>query len=138
MIDNTCNGWKNYPTWRINLEICDDLTSTLANEVRDGDIEPFEDVVALADWLSDEVDDVLTNYGENEEGLAIDYARAFVSQVDFYEIATNLIADDAHIIASTDDSETCPTCSGVGELAPLVICPDCHGTGSSDDKEATD
>jgi len=78
----TYNGWTNFATWRINLEICDDLVSSMID-----DRQMFRDVDALATYLEEAVDDVLTNYGEITGGLALDYARAFVSDVNFREIA---------------------------------------------------
>ncbi len=71
------NGWSNYATWRINLEIL-------------GDIE-FDHPVTY-DYLEEIVEDVVfTN--KTEGGLAEDYARAFISQVDFREIASGINAE---------------------------------------------
>ena len=68
------NGWSNYATWRVNLEIL-------------GDIE-FESEVS-ADDLKEIVEDVVfTN--KSEGGLIEDYARAFISEVNFYEIASGI------------------------------------------------
>ena len=71
------NGWTNYATWRVNLEIL-------------GDIE-FEDVVS-ADNLKEIVEDcVFSNYEMgNGSHLVEDYARAFISQVNYYEIAQGI------------------------------------------------
>ena len=71
------NGWSNYATWRINLEIL-------------GDIE-FDHTVTY-DYLEEIVEDtVFTN--KTEGGLTEDYARAFISQVDFREIASEINAE---------------------------------------------
>lgn len=71
------NGWSNYATWRINLEIL-------------GDIE-FDHPVTY-DYLEEIVEDVVfTN--KTEGGLAEDYAKAFISQVDFREIASGINAE---------------------------------------------
>ena len=71
------NGWSNYATWRINLEIL-------------GDIE-FDHTVTY-DYLEEIVEDVVfTN--KTEGGLTEDYARAFISQVDFREIASEINAE---------------------------------------------
>jgi hypothetical protein len=71
------NGWTNYATWRVNLEIL-------------GDIE-FEDVVS-ADDLKEIVEDVVFSQYElgNGSHLVEDYARAFISEVNFYEIAQSI------------------------------------------------
>lgn len=68
------NGWSNYATWKINLEIL-------------GDIE-FDTIVSV-DQLKEIVEDVVfSNYkSRGESYLVEDYAKAFIDQVDFYEIA---------------------------------------------------
>lgn len=62
------NGWANYPTWRINLEFFDDwedeLTHDLAKEI------VTEHIIE-----------------ETQEGVARDYALAFIENVDWTEIA---------------------------------------------------
>lgn len=96
MGDNTHNGWTNYATWRVNLEICDDITSSLVGE------QTFDSVDDLAEYLENEVDEVITNYGELK-GLAVDYARAFLSDVDWHEIASN--ADELIESDEVDEDE---------------------------------
>jgi hypothetical protein len=82
------NGWSNNATWRLNLEIL-------------GDIE-FEESVT-ADDLKEIVEEcVFSNY-EMKSGshLIEDYARAFLSQVNYYEIAeainTDMLIDKLNI-----------------------------------------
>ena len=68
------NGWTNYATWRVHLEIL-------------GDIQ-FDEHVS-ADYLKEIVEDcVFSNY-EIYSGshLVEDYARSFISNVNYYEIA---------------------------------------------------
>jgi len=71
------NEWTNYATWRVNLEIL-------------GDIE-FDEQVS-ADYLKEIVEDVVFSQYElgNGSHLVEDYARAFISQVNFYEIAEHI------------------------------------------------
>jgi hypothetical protein len=69
------NGWTNYATWRINLEIL-------------GDIE-FENKMS-ADDLKEIVEDCVFNNTVEKDCLAADYARAFIQQVNFYEIAQSI------------------------------------------------
>lgn len=73
MSNRVYNGWTNYETWRINLEIFDGL---------DEEFWRGQYVESLRDY----VDEALTNFGETETGLALDYARAFVQDVNFHEI----------------------------------------------------
>ena len=76
-MNKECNGWTNYATWRINLEIIDGIeikTKTCAVTIK----EIVEDVV----------------FSQYEVGsgysLMYDYAKAFVSKVNFYEIAQSI------------------------------------------------
>ncbi len=64
------NGWTNYATWRVNLEILSDME--------------FDEKVS-ADYLKDLVEDCV--FIDVKDCLATDYARAFIAQVNFYEIA---------------------------------------------------
>ena len=75
--NNEYNGWSNYATWRVNLEIL-------------GDIQ-FEDKTS-ADDLKEIVEDVVFSQYEFGSGYSLmyDYAKAFVSEVNFYEIAQSI------------------------------------------------
>lgn len=95
----TYNGWTNYETWRVNLEVTSDYLDTLA---RDDDVT-FSDTGELADHLEEYVDEVLTGFGEVKEGLALDYARAFVREVNWYEIAEGVLSDYPNLKTSEDD-----------------------------------
>ena len=71
------NGWTNYATWRINLEIIDGI-----------EIE----TKMCAATIQEIVEDVVFSQYElgNGSHLIEDYARAFVSEVNFYEIAQSI------------------------------------------------
>ena len=86
MTDKTYNGWTNYATWRVALEIFDGFD--VANYY-DGDLS---DVSDLSKWLAEYADDVISESG-SREGLAVDYARAFLSDVNWHEIAAHIIDD---------------------------------------------
>ena len=68
------NGWTNYATWRINLEVIQDTE--------------FKEKVS-ADTVKDIIEEaIFVNFDTCDTPRLIeDYARAFVSQVNFYEIA---------------------------------------------------
>jgi hypothetical protein len=68
-----CNGWTNYATWRVNLEILSDME--------------FDEQVS-ADYLKDLVEELV--FIDVKDCLAADYARAFIAQVNFYEIAESI------------------------------------------------
>ena len=71
------NGWTNYATWRINLEVIDGI------EI---------DTKQCAASIKEIIDDVVFSQYElgNGSHLVEDYARAFVSEVNFYEIAQSI------------------------------------------------
>ena len=75
MKNETHNGWTNYATWRVNLEIFDGLSSDTDGEK------------VTAESCKDYAEDVLS---ENGEGLALDYAQAFIASVNWQEIADAL------------------------------------------------
>lgn len=78
--DNTYNGWTNYATWRIALEIFDGF-----------DVEhPPLDTQGLSEALKDYAEEIVSDYGQIQ-GLALDYALAFMDDVNWYEIAENLL-----------------------------------------------
>ena len=69
------NGWTNYQTWRVNLELWDGY------EIEHGD---FDDVESIADFLKESSEETITS---QSDGLAQDYALAFLSEVNWHEIA---------------------------------------------------
>ncbi len=88
MTKETYNGWTNYATWRVNLEIVDGIAFVKE------DISGSEDKLTIsdvADFLQNVVEDAITQNGELTEGLALDYARAFCSDANYYEIAKSVV-----------------------------------------------
>jgi hypothetical protein len=57
------NGWSNYETWRVNLEIFDGY---------EWEGENYTNTYELSKCLEQYADDAITNFGEITEGLAID------------------------------------------------------------------
>ena len=89
--ENRYNGWTNYATWRVNLELFDAIDSRyLTDEVGTAD------TYTLSKRLQEFAENVISDSGE---GLAVDYARAFLADVNFYEIAQHLI-DAARVEAA--------------------------------------
>jgi hypothetical protein len=72
------NGWTNYATWRVNLEVFDGMHSDIDGEK------------VTAESCEDYAKEVLS---ENGEGLALDYAMAFLANVNWHEIAGHLNED---------------------------------------------
>jgi hypothetical protein len=86
MSDTKYNGWTNYATWRINLEVFDGLT---ADDICD--MEGADDVALLADCCKDWVEQALSSGVPAGQSLVLDYAMAFVSDVNWREIAQHLM-----------------------------------------------
>ena len=84
------NGWTNYATWRVNLEIFDG-------------IDPYEydwhkvTKFDLADLLKDYAVELIDQTGK---GIALEYAIAFLADVNWQEIAK-------HMIEAYTDEEEC-------------------------------
>jgi hypothetical protein len=79
MTDTKYNGWTNYATWRINLEIFDGASpEELLGEM----------IEVSAENLEDYVEEIL--FGEAPDGLIKDYASAFVNDVNWQEIADSI------------------------------------------------
>lgn len=93
---NTYNGWRNYATWRINLEIFDDDYQII--EMLTGGASDLEDAAEMLDGenLQSFADEII--FGEvgnpaNEKhlGLLVSYANAFLDEVDWDQISEALI-----------------------------------------------
>jgi len=82
MTNTTYNGWTNYATWRIALEWFDSYN-------------PFEyekDSYELSKMLKEYVEESLSMEACSDFTLA--YAIAFISDVNWYEIAENIIQEE--------------------------------------------
>jgi hypothetical protein len=79
------NGWTNYATWRVNLEIFDNLSPSEFG-FDDAKIDPSD--------LRDAMKERAEYYIEcsSEPGLARDYALAFLTDVNWYELAEHMIS----------------------------------------------
>jgi hypothetical protein len=89
MRDNTYNGWTNYETWRVNLEIFDGMT--LGDLWGFADASPSEvDTYELSKILKEYAEELIYESGGGNGTLAVDYALAFLSGVDWYSIAEHM------------------------------------------------
>lgn len=78
------NGWTNYATWRINLEIFD------GHDVEDAFPRKPEHS-ELIEYARGFVEEVLALHGS--EGITLEYALAFVSDVNYAEITKHWLDD---------------------------------------------
>ena len=85
------NGWTNYATWRVWLEIFDGFNHREY-------WHDIKDAYDLSLCLKSHVEDVMEHQTGNAEGLAYSYAMAFLSDVNWREIAE-------HMIDEYDDEE---------------------------------
>lgn len=84
MTANTYNGWTNYATWRINLEIFD------GTSLEDMSWDDFDDAFELGQRVQEYAEEVVFT-SNDAYSLAESYARAFMSDVNWTEIASALI-----------------------------------------------
>ena len=77
---NEYNGWSNYATWRVNLEIL-------------GDIQWVEEEIEIlnGEMLEEYVENIVFEQYSGHFGLMEDYARAFLANVDYREIYESII-----------------------------------------------
>jgi len=70
------NGYTNYPTWRVNADIIGEIDFTEC------------DYEITADYLQEIVEEIVLHTGVHiERGLAFDYARSFLAEVNYFELA---------------------------------------------------
>jgi len=79
------NGWANYPTWRVNLEIL-------------GDIQWVEEEIEIlsVEMLEEYVENIVFEQYSGHFGLMEDYARAFLANVDYREIYESIMENYQH------------------------------------------
>lgn len=90
MEDDKYNGWTNYATWRVNLEMIDGMDAESFGVDPDDEEDPDPSDVANA--IQSFVDEIMD---EGPDGLAKDYAKAFLSDVNWHEIASHKIDEYA-------------------------------------------
>lgn len=81
MTEGKYNGWANYATWRVRLEIFDGYDGASGNDL---------DAYDLGQLLRDDAEELVT---AGASGLSLDYALAFLADVDWTEIAQAMIDD---------------------------------------------
>lgn len=80
MSDQGYNGWTNYATWRVRLEMFD------GDYASENDLDAYD----LGQSLRSMAEDTIS---EQADGFALDYALAFLDEVNWREIAAAMIED---------------------------------------------
>ena len=86
------NGWANYETWRVNLEMLDGMSiQDFGVSVRTSDLDEVnEQVATLAESLEAYVVEMVE---QDAKGFALDLALSFLNEVDWQEIAEHMWED---------------------------------------------
>lgn len=86
--EETYNGWSNYATWKVNLEMVDGVHFEEAET-------KYDSISSLAEAIKENCESYLGDEagGYGGEGLNHDYAMAFISDVNWYEVA-EYVADN--------------------------------------------
>jgi len=85
--NSTYNGWTNYETWRVQLEMVDGHTLEDFGMVPD-EGETVVGVRELASVLEESCAELMEM---DAAGLALDYALSFLNRVNWYELAEHMI-----------------------------------------------
>lgn len=99
--DNTYNGWSNYATWRVNLELVDGNDG-----LRQAEYKSIYDL--SCEIKEDTIDFLETSHHNHSNSLnkgndyVLDYALAFIDEVNFYEIADHIASDYPSMIKSDE------------------------------------
>jgi hypothetical protein len=85
------NGWTNYETWRIQLEVIDGMTlEDFGFDLHEVDTDDVADVESVAGALEMYTCELIEG---QSSGFALDLAHTFLARVDWVEIAEHMIAD---------------------------------------------
>lgn len=102
----TYNGWTNYATWRVNLELLDGYETSIESNIEEftefvenGEISNenrMDLIYNLSKELESVVEEIMNSY--DTDSIVRSYADAFVSDVNWYEIAEHKFDDMAERI----------------------------------------
>ena len=91
MQENTYNGWTNYATWRVALEMFDGRDDW--HETHDTKPTRYEFAEELKNEVEVYVDDVLGSDGRSGEAIIAGWVGSFLDDVNWDEIAENILSD---------------------------------------------
>lgn len=92
--DNTYNGWTNYATWRVNLEIFDGLDPREMGWQR---LDTYDLGQCFKEYAEEILESDIAQHVTRGGGtsLAMSYALAFIQDVNWTEIAKHKIEEYA-------------------------------------------
>lgn len=85
-MNNEYNGWANYATWRVQLEIVDDLVEAeCADDIERARALTDDEWREMIEYWVEEI--VFLSHREHDNSLMMSYADAFLSDVNYYELS---------------------------------------------------
>jgi len=90
------NGWTNYATWRVNLEMIDGIDP---RDMGWRGLDKYDLAVALKEYCEDIIESP-----QASNTLALDYALAFMADVNWRKIAEMMI-EDYQLASEEDETE---------------------------------
>lgn len=98
------NGWANYATWRVQLELWDGYDWT-ESDYRDG--TGFSSPHDLADYLKDATIEFIENSFNQDSSHQVNtvsgWAVAFIDDVNWIELAENIDSQYPDVVKPNDD-----------------------------------
>ena len=116
------NGWTNYETWRINLEMLDGMgIEDFGYDPGEVDPDSPESVHKLSEALEMYVWEIVE---QGAKGFALDLANSFLARVDWNEIAEHMLGDaraeaaaeNTASAVTSPDADTAPTIAAVDNI----------------------
>ncbi len=96
MSDTKYNGWSNYATWRVNLEIFDQWE--LGDFWGYDDVDPKEvDTYILGQGMKDYVVQLIDEQSPSDS-ITNAYANVFINEVNWEEIAKHMVDSYKEIV----------------------------------------
>ena len=83
--EQTYNGWRNYATWRVNLEFFDNNFIYDYCEQHYQQCGELPTVHNVREYLETFMAEIIDQ--EYEKSFLVSYAHSFINQVDFHDIA---------------------------------------------------
>lgn len=93
MTDTKYNGWTNYETWRVNLEVFDGMEASDFDAAGDAEVDFYDFSEQLQNYAEEVIFSGVRYDERRPTSLMEDYARAFLQNVNWREIAQHMVDD---------------------------------------------